>query len=269
MNKLQIFCVTNLPLTKLEELDLNLAGVGPDLFPNNYINTQIGENIQYKEKHYSELTFHYWFWKNKLNEYENDAWIGFCQKRRFWVKPNHPLIKNINDLNNALLRTIPKECSNSEAIICQPIPVSPAKKIKMIKRGWKNLLKDPTIFFDHTKQTIKLQFDMHHGYGVLDKAINVMNNNDRKGFRDFVNNKTSFSPNIMFITQKKIMHNWFEDLFNWLSECEKIFGFNNLEGYDQIRLYAYLSERYLPFWFEKYTNFTYCPWRFIDINLLD
>tara|TARA_B100000780_G_C21105215_1_gene446234 strand:- start:968 stop:1777 length:810 start_codon:yes stop_codon:yes gene_type:complete len=269
MNNLKIFCVTNLPLPKLEELDLNLAGVGPDLFPSNYINTQIGENIQYKEKHYSELTFHYWFWKNKLNECRDDSWIGFCQKRRFWVKPNHAPIKNLGDLNNALLRTIPKECLNSEAIICQPIPVSPAKKIKMIKRGWKNLLKDPTIFFDHSKQTIKLQFDMHHGYGILDKAINVMNNNDRNEFRDFVNNKVSFSPNIMFITKKRIMHNWFVDLFNWLSECEKIFGFNNLKGYDQIRLYAYLSERYLPFWFEKYTNSTYSPWKFIDINLLD
>ena len=24
------------------------------------------KNIQKKEKHYSEKTFHYWFWKNKL-----------------------------------------------------------------------------------------------------------------------------------------------------------------------------------------------------------
>ena len=27
------------------------------------------KNIQKKEKYYSELTFHFWFWKNKLKKY--------------------------------------------------------------------------------------------------------------------------------------------------------------------------------------------------------
>ena len=35
--------------------------------------------------------------------------------------------------------------------------------------------------------------------------------------------------------------------FPWLEECEKIFGFDKLKGYDTTRLYAYLSERYLSF----------------------
>ena len=164
------------------------------------------------------------------------------------------------------MREIPKEWINFDAILCEPINVSPAKKMKMVKRGWKNLIKDPTIFFKKNKQSVKLQFDMHHGYGVLDKAIDVMNSSDRNDFRFFVNSRTYFSPNIMFISQKKIMHKWFQDLFTWLSDCEKIFGFENLKGYDQTRLYAYLSERYLPFWFEKYAKITFCPWTFIDIE---
>ena len=40
------------------------------------------ENIYNKEKHYSELAFHYWYWKNKL-DINNENWIGFCQRRRF------------------------------------------------------------------------------------------------------------------------------------------------------------------------------------------
>ena len=28
------------------------------------------------------------FWKNKLYKYKPNTWIGFCQKRRFWLKKN-------------------------------------------------------------------------------------------------------------------------------------------------------------------------------------
>ena len=54
-------------------------------------------NIYYKEKYYSELTFHYWYWKNliKLND---NGWVGFCQKRRFWIKSSS--IKKKIDINN-------------------------------------------------------------------------------------------------------------------------------------------------------------------------
>ena len=53
----------------------------------------------------------------------------------------------------------------------------------------------------------------------------------------------------MVISKKKILNKWFKDLFNWLFNCEKIFGFKNLKGYDQQRLYAFLAERYLSYGF--------------------
>ena len=264
MNNLKIYCVTDIISDKLEKLNLTLASVGKEKFPENYISCKNGDNIEFKEQYYSELTFHYWFWKNKLPNFDENIWLGFCQKRRFWLKNNNLNISNLDDLNNNILRTIPNEWEKYDTILCKPINVSPAKKIKMIKRGWRNLIKDPTIFFNPKKQTIKLQFDMHHGYGVLDKAIDVMNTNDREDFRKFVNTKIKFSPHIMFISKKKITTHWFESLFEWLSNCEKIFGFDNLSGYDQSRLYAYLSERYLPFWFEKYSKTNLCSWIFFD-----
>ena len=86
MSNLEVFCITNKKIKNLEKLNLKLVGVGKDDFPENYINTKIGKNIQNKEKFYSELVFHYWFWKNQLYKYEDNIWIGFCQKRRFWIK---------------------------------------------------------------------------------------------------------------------------------------------------------------------------------------
>ena len=136
----------------------------------------------------------------------------------------------------------------------------------MIKRGYKSLIKDPSIFFNKKKQTIKLHFDMHHGYGNLDKAIDVMNIKDREEFREYVNTKTEFSSNNMFISKKNVMDKWFKDVFEWLFNCEKIFGFENLTGYETTRIYAYLAERYLSFWFKKYSHSIEWPWTFVDLK---
>ena len=262
--QLKIFCITNKEIKDLEKFNFNLVGVGENFFPDNYINCKSGENIQSKEKYYSELTFHYWFWKNELSKYDENSWIGFCQKRRFWLKERKKEIKNLEELKNNLLIDIPHEWNNYNSVLCDPIDVSGAKKMKMIKRGFKNLIIDPTIFFKKNKQTIKLHFDMHHGFGLLDQAINLMNNEDREEFRIFVNTNSIFNPHIMFISKKKIINKWFEDLFKWLFDCEKKFGFKSLKGYDSQRLYAYLAERYLSFWFKKYSNWVEWPYIFVD-----
>ena len=266
MDNIKIFCITNKESPLLEKLNLNLVGVGKNIFSNLYLNTLNGKNIQHKESFYSELTFHYWFWKNDLKNYDNETWIGFCQKRRFWLQNNKNSINSFNDLNNYILKDIPKEWELKNSIICSPIKVNQVKKMKMLKRGWKNLIKDPFIFINQKKQTLNLQFDMYHGYNVLTKAISVMDLKDRADFFNYVNTKDEFNPNIMFISKKEILNKWFESVFSWLSECEKIFGFNDLKGYDQSRLYAFLAERYLSFWFKKYTQYLPWPWSFFDVT---
>ena len=65
MTNFELYCITNIQSEKLEELNINLAGVGMNSFNKNYITCETGVNINEKEKHYSELTFHFWFWKLK------------------------------------------------------------------------------------------------------------------------------------------------------------------------------------------------------------
>ena len=134
----------------------------------------------------------------------------------------------------------------------------------MIKRGYKSLIQNPKIFFNKNRQSIKFHFDMHHGHGNLDRAINVMNNKDRNEFREFVHENISFNPHIMFISKGTVLERWFGDLFSWLFQCEKIFGFKSLKGYDTTRLYAFLAERYLSFWFKKYTKSLEWRWFFYE-----
>tara|TARA_Y100000591_G_C21844123_1_gene707568 strand:- start:365 stop:1165 length:801 start_codon:yes stop_codon:yes gene_type:complete len=260
MNNLELYCVTNKRLKYLENFDYNLVGVGKDDFPKNYIQCNHGDNIFHKEEYYSELTFHYWFWKNKL-DINAKNWIGFCQKRRFWINKSYTdkRIDNTNFSNAYLVNSQP-EWDKYDSIICEPIFVNKLKKMKILKEGLQFLLKKPSIFFNNNHQNIALHFDLHHGKGNLKKAIDVLDISDRSDFYDYVNTKTFYNPHIMFIAKPKVHHNWFSILFPWLERCEKIFGFKNLEGYETKRLYAYLAERYLSFWFKKYTKSLEWPW---------
>ena len=259
----KIYCITNIQSEKLEKLSVNLVGVGKNSFNSNYIKCEGGENINFKEKNYSELTFHYWFWKNKFDSISGEDWIGFCQRRRFWLKSKN---EDINKpLEEIILNNIPDEWESYNAVICKPIHLG-TKFMKIVKRGWKNLIRDPKILFDLKNSSIKLHFDMHHGFGILDKAIDVLKKEDREEFRKYVNTRSFYNPHIMFVSKKDIMEKYFSDVFPWLFECEKIFGLDNLKGYDQTRLYAYLSERYLSFWFKKYSKYIEWPWVFKDIN---
>jgi len=266
MSLLDIYCVTNKKISFLNEknIDYKIGWVGKEGAELNYIFCNKKDNIFYKEKYYSELTFHYWYWKNILS-LKNKNWVGFCQKRRFWIKSESENKEiNQNNIQEHVLTNPEKNWNNYEAIICKPIDISGAKKIKIFKRGFRSLIKDPSILWNSKKENILLHFDMHHGYGNLDKAINLLDISDSEEFRNFVHTENSFNPHIMFISKSDIANVWFKKLFVWLERCENVFGFKKLSGYDTSRLYAYLAERYLSFWFKKYTAYKEQPWVFID-----
>jgi hypothetical protein len=263
--KLQIYCVTNKIVPHLENTNYKLACVGDGNFPENYIASNTRDNIFYKERYYSELTFHYWFWKNILSKIDKTLWIGFCQKRRFWIKSSsiHESI-TLDSLGSHLLSSPEDDWDKYDAIITKPISLMNVKISKIIKRGFKSLIKSPSILYDKQKRNIKLHFDMHHGFGKIDKAANLLNDNDKDDFKSFIENNTSFNPHIMFICKPELANRWFKSLFKWLDRCENEFGFKDLTGYDNTRLYAFLAERYLSFWFQKYTNYKEQPWILIE-----
>ena len=102
------------------------------------------ESIQEKEKHYSELTFHYWFWKNNLKDLSDNTWVGFCQKRRLWLKSRNENLEG--DLKEIILQNLPVDWNSCDSIICEPIKLG-TKLMKLIKRGWRNLIRNPKLIF--------------------------------------------------------------------------------------------------------------------------
>ena len=276
---MKIYCITHKPIKNIEKTGLIPAGVGMNSFPKNYIVENSGDNIANKNFCYSETSFHYWMWKNLLPKIDEGEWIGTCQYRRYFVKKEYAdkikyddrqqglyNIKDVESLRSILQLQPEKEWNNYDVILCKPWNVSKVKKMKLIKRGFKSLLKDPSIFFNKDKQSIKLHFDMNHGHGNLEKAANLLPEKDKKDFMAYVSSKTWLIGHCIFISKnKKLMERFYSDLFSWLSECEKIFGFNS-NSYDTKRIYSFLTERYMPFWFEKYSKVLTWPWVYFDIT---
>ena len=257
-------CLHNKVLPIIKKLGYVPVGLGNDKFSKEWLRDNTLDNISHKNKYYSEYSFNYWFWKNILPKMQDNTWIGFCGYREYWG--NKKKITENSKVEDVVLREIPTEWENYDTIVGEHLPIGGTKIIKVIKYGKLAILRNPKAIFLKSGRTIRWQFDMFHGSGNLDKAIELLPNKDRDDFKHFTRNETSFSRGNMFISKSpKIISLYFRDVFDWLKSCEGIFGFN-LEGYGKMRMYTFLSERYLPFWFKKYTNYLEWPVIYYDIN---
>ena len=269
MSKIMMHCISLNPnhLKAIEQLDYIPVGLGDKFFSNKWMTDKEGNNISNKNKFYGEYTFHYWIWKNYLEKLSNHNWIGFCQYRKFWT---HQSITEENitfdKLKNSVLKTINLD-ETFETIIGEPFYVNQFRFSKFIKKCFKKMIFSPSLFFNKNKRNIKFHFDMMHGEGNIEKAINLLNDEDRNDFREFINTNISFNPHNMFICKSKnILKGYYDSVFPWLSRCENEFGFNNLSGYGLQRIYGFLAERYMSFWFKKYTKYKVMPIYFKDIT---
>jgi hypothetical protein len=269
MTNLTMFCISMNPehINKIKKLNYTPVGLGGSNFSNEWMQDNKGENISQKNKYFGEYTFHYWLWKNYLDKIE-DGWIGFCQYRKFWSKDtNSHVSQSFDELETNVLKKIIIPDNEINSILGDEIYINNFKLMKFIKRGFKILLKKPRYIYDKKSRNIKFHFDMWHGSHFLDKAIDLLDTNDKDDFKKFVNTKVSFNPHNMFIVKsKKILKEYYSVLFRWLDLCEKEFGFENLIGYGQVRIYGFLAERFMSYWFQKNTQYTTIPILFYDLG---
>ena len=267
MKNLNMFCLSLEPnhYQFIKKLGYLPVGLGNKDFDNNWLSDKSGNNISKKNKNYGEYTYHYWIWKNYLDKLDNN-WIGFCQYRKFWSLKNYKNI-NINSLNTQVLKEIPKELESYDSILGEPMFVNQWRTMKFLKTGLKIFIKKPSLLFSKKKRNLNFHFDWMHGENNLSKAINLLDNENRDDFSKFVNSEVSFNPHNMVICKSKMnLKKYYEDLFPWLERCEKLFGFENLKGYGETRIYGFLAERFLSYWFKKYTKHTTMPIIFHDIR---
>ena len=95
--------------------------------------------------------------------------------------------------------------------------------MKFFKKGLPLIISNPKFLFDKSARNIKFHFDLMHGRGNLDKAIDLLDNNNRDDFRKFVHDEVSFNPHNMFICRSK---NYFRNIMK-----KYLIGFSRVKKY--------------------------------------
>ena len=271
MKNLSMFCLSLYPehLNNLKKINYIPVGLGKNNFNNEWLRDNTKENISNKNKYYGEYTFHYWFWKNMIDDISDKNWIGFCAYRRYWANHNNMKSNELNKIINNqnfrehVLQDVKNDWSNYETILGESIPFGKIKLSKIIKNGGiKSILRNLNSFIKN-QTTVKFHFDIFHGNKKIDKAIDLLEMKERSDFRIFINNQSFNKENMFICRSKKIIKEYYNSVFPWLQRCENIFGFN-LNAWHEIRIYAFLAERYLSYWFNKYTKVKEWPIFFYD-----
>ena len=253
MKNISNFCLTLNPKHEnlIKELSYTPVVLGKKIVSKEIFSDKTGNNISHKNPYYGEYTFHYWIWKNYLDQL-NTEWVGFCQYRKFFIIRDVDEINlTFKDLKDISINKITDDLNDFDCILGKKFSVENYKLIKIIKHHLKDFLLNPLTLFSKKKRTLKFHFDLFHGKGNLDKAIDLLDVSNKSEFNKFMNSQTSFNPHNMFICKTKFLKSYYDSVFPWLEKCEEIFGFKDLDGYGMQRIYGFLAERYLSYWFLK------------------
>ena len=231
MTKLSIYCLSMSPnhLDKIKKIGYIPVGLGDKSFSRDWLNDSTGDNISSKNKYYGEYTFHYWVWKNYLDRID-DGWIGFCQYRKFWApKKPKPENNSFEEFEKIVLKELSSEYDKYDSIIGEPFFINQFRLTKFLKRNLVEMILNPSLIFNSKSRNIKFHFDMWHGKGNLDKAVQLLEEKEKDDFTKFINTNISFNPQNMFICRsKEILKNYYQSVFPWLKKCESVFGFDDL-----------------------------------------
>ena len=253
MSNISIFCLTLDPDHEevIKKLSYIPVGLGEKKFSNQCFTDKSHQNISEKNPFYGEYTFHYWLWKNYLDKIKTD-WVGFCQYRKFFIK-NKINEQNINfqSFQTLIVKEIKNEDMRYECILGEKFSVENYKISKIFKNHFFSFLKEPNLFINKKKRNLRLHFDLFHGQGNLSKAINLLEKNHQEDFKNYMENNNAFNPHNMFICKSNLLKKYYETIFPWLKKCESLFGFNDTSEYGQQRIYGFLAERFMSYWFNK------------------
>ena len=236
MGKLNIFCTSIKYFSIIDKMPEYITGLGlsDSYFPKTWLDDSKGINIRSLNKYYGELTGFYWIWKNKLNWLENDDFIGFCHYRKFWLDDKN-LIKTLTfkSLYSILLNDQNKIFTSHDVVQVNPI-----------------IFKNKTLLEDFSKI---------HDKEVILNCLNLLDHENKSKFAVHLTSNV-FYPLNMFITKKYIFESYCGILFPWLEKCmELVIKDNILKNYN-IRLPAFLAERFTSYWFSQFEKRTTLPY---------
>jgi len=233
MSNLYIYCTSINYYKILDKLPnyIKPLGLGKNFFPNSWLNENDGFNLAKRNKFYGEMTGIYWIWKNLIKYMKPNDKIGNCHYRKLWLNQSYDKKQkfSIKSLYANLLKTNNSNLASFKNIQVQPI---------IFKH--KNLFKD---------------FEEIHKSSILEISVNFLDKEYQKNFFEHLQSNKLYPLN-MFITSVEEFEYYCEIIFPWLDRCLDYCLRNDLcKGYN-LRLPAFLAERFTSYWFSKNSNST-------------
>ena len=107
---------------------------------------------------------------------------------------------------------------------------------------------------------------MYHGYGNLDKAIEFLDINDREILEILLIRRYPLTRSICFFVNLATTYSIITIVFYLIGQKNaKRVWLDESKDYGQIRIYAFLAERFLSYWFKKNSNFNLWPIKHFEI----
>ncbi len=231
MRKLKIFCTSINYYKLIDKLPSYITplGLGKNLFPPHWLDEKKGSNITHLNTYYGELTGINWLWKNKLHEMNKNDLIGICHYRKLWLNKNYETKQKFtfSSLYSNLLDS--KEILNED---------------------FNNYQVQPIVF---KNKNLLIDFEQIHRTDILTECLSFVNKEYQNSFSNHLKDNKLYPLN-MFITDVNSFEKYCEEIFPWLEKCLNLCLKKNLcEGYN-VRLPAFLAERFTSFWFSQHKN---------------
>tara|TARA_B100000242_G_scaffold292481_1_gene267975 strand:+ start:68 stop:880 length:813 start_codon:yes stop_codon:yes gene_type:complete len=229
--KIKIFCTSIKYLKVIDKLPkyINPIGLGINKFPDHWLDEKKGTNISNLNKHYGELTGLYWIWKNILPDMKDEDIIGNCHYRKLWL--NNLYFKKIkisfSSLNSNLFKPNNHNFKDIDCAQIQPIIFQK-----------KNLIED---------------FMNIHKTDILIKCADFLKEENKELYLKHLRQNKLYPLN-MFITKVKFFKEYCEEIFPWLEKSFNLCIKKNLCVDYNMRLPAFLAERFTSFWFSKFSR---------------
>lgn len=205
-----IYTMTHKPFTPPQDALYQPLQVGSALHENlGYLSDNEGDNISEQNPYYSELTGHYWVWKND----KHSDYVGCAHYRRYLV-------------------------NEKEQLYTEPELMELLKDYDMVTT---KLLTLEYPYYD--------AFDDRHNSGDLDALGEVIKELEPRYYDAYirlVHGRQTYFGN-MFVMAKPLYDRYMEFLFPLLFETQKRIDMTGYDGY-QKRLFGFLSEFLLYVW---------------------
>ena len=221
-SRLRLFMATHKLYLPPQDVCYSAVQAGAAIYERfGFLSDDVGDNISSKNPHYSEMTVHYWIWKNVEADF-----VGLVHYRRFFAARTEGQPYRGQEVATGL--DLMEEMAVCDLLVVNPI----------------DLLQPNT----EVRLSVESQYLLSHGFDIIAcrDSVSQICSNYLPAF-DFVMRNSRLIPYNLLVARKDIFDEYSAWLFEILFSVESRVQLTTVGEY-QGRVLAFLAERLFTVW---------------------